>query len=97
MIRLPRDALRRTTQGFGIPTDLIDTHGPAVGAIGVAVYVALVRYADPQTGACTLDIAQIARVLALAPSTVTTVLQRLAAVGLILDEAGEAETAGPGA
>ena len=70
MIRLPRDATRRTTHGCGIPAALIDTHGPMLGATGVAVYVALARYADPETGACMLDSAQIARVLGLTPATV---------------------------
>ena len=79
----PRATVHLTSYGYGIPTDLIDTHGPAVGALGVAVYAVLARSADPQTGACPLDIVRIARVLSLAPATVTMALQRLAAAGVI--------------
>ena len=87
------ERLRENIDGFDIPTDLVDTHAPAVGAIGIAVYTALARYADPQTGAYTLDIAQIARVLGLAPATVTTALPRLAATGLITIEERGSDTA----
>ncbi len=86
------EGLQRTPDGVDLPVDLIDTHARAVGAIGVAVYVALARYADPQTGACTLDLVRIARVLGIAPTTVTTALQRLAATGLITIEERGADT-----
>ena len=92
MIRLPCAAMRRTSHGFAIPTDLIDAHGPAVGAIGVAVYAVLPCDADPQTGACRLDPPGIARVLGLTPATVTTALQRLAAAGVITTEEHGSDT-----
>jgi Helix-turn-helix domain len=68
---------------FSLDNDIIDVHAPTIGAIGVAIYTTLARYANRQTGECWPAIARIARTLDLARSTVKTYLRKLEAAGLI--------------
>lgn len=86
MARSARTVIRLTGNFFGIPNDIIDTHGRTLGAIGIGVYAALARYADRKTGECWPGIAKLERVLNLARSTVKVYLHKLEAVGLITIE-----------
>jgi hypothetical protein len=97
MARSTRTVIRLTGNFFGIPNEIIDTHGRTLGAIGVGIYAALARYADRTTGECWPAIARLERVLGLARSTVKVYLHKLAAAGLIeieerWDEAGDRTT-----
>src|SRR5690349_16322434 len=92
-----RTIIRLTGNFFGIPNEIIDTHGRSLGAIGVGVYAALARYADRTTGECWPGIAKLERVLNLARSTIKVYLHKLEAAGLITiekrwDEAGDPTT-----
>jgi hypothetical protein len=97
MAQRARTVIRLTGNFFGIPNEIIDTHGRTLGAIGVGVYAALARYADRKTGECWPGIAKLERVLNLARSTVKVYLHKLEALGLITiekrwDEAGDPTT-----
>jgi hypothetical protein len=97
MARSARTVIRLTGNFFGIPNQIIDTHGRTLGAIGVGIYAALARYADRTTGECWPAIAKLERVLGLARSTVKVYLHKLEAAGLIeieerWDEAGDPTT-----
>ena len=83
MPQTSRTVIRLKGHYFGIPNDIIDKHGRTIGAIGVAVYAALARFADAKTGECWPAIARIERVLSLARSTVKFYLRKLADAGLI--------------
>jgi DNA-binding transcriptional ArsR family regulator len=63
--------------------DIIDVHGPTIGAIGVGIYTALVRFANRKTGECWPSIGRLAQVLDLARSTVKVYLRKLEDAGLI--------------
>jgi hypothetical protein len=63
--------------------DIINVHGPTIGAIGVGIYTALVRFANRKTGECWPSIGRLAQVLALARSTVKVYLRKLEEAGLI--------------
>ena len=97
MAQRTRTIIRLTGNFFGIPNEIIDTHGRTLGAIGVGVYAALARYADRKTGECWPGIAKLERVLNLARSTIKVYLHKLEAAGLITikkrwDEAGDPTT-----
>ena len=62
---------------------IIDDYGPKIGAHGVAVYHALNRFADRQTGVCWPKIKTIGARLLLSESSVKRALHTLKAVGLI--------------
>jgi hypothetical protein len=68
---------------FSIDNDIIDVYGPTIGAIGVAIYAVLARFANRQTGECWPTIGRIARTLDLARSTVKVYLHKLKDAGLI--------------
>ena len=68
---------------FSIDNDLIDVHAKTVGAIGVAIYAVLARFANRTTGECWPSIERIARTLDLARSTVKVYLHKLKDAGLI--------------
>jgi hypothetical protein len=70
MARNARTIIRLTGNYFGIPNEIIDTHGRTLGAIGVGIYAALARYADRTTGDCWPAIRKLERALDLARSTV---------------------------
>ena len=79
---------------FSIDNDIIDVHAKSIGAIGLAIYTVLARYANRRTGECWPAIPRIARMLNLGRSTVKRYLHRLQAAGLILiterwDEEGD--------
>jgi hypothetical protein len=86
MAQRARTVIRLTGNYFGIANSIIDTHGRALGAIGVGVYATLARYADRTTGECWPGIAKIERALDLARSTVKVYLHKLEALGLITIE-----------
>jgi GntR family transcriptional regulator len=72
---------------FSVDNDIIDVHAKTIGAIGIAVYAVLARYANRRTGECWPAIARIQRTLKLGRSSVKRYLQRLEAAGLITVEA----------
>jgi hypothetical protein len=79
---------------FRIDNILIDEYGEKIGAIGVAVYNAVARYADRLTGICYPCIGTIAKKLKLGRTTVKKYLRILLNHGLIaisarLSEAGD--------
>ena len=71
---------------FSIDNDIIDVHAKTIGAIGIAIYAVLARYANRKTGECWPAIARIQRTLNLGRSTVKRYLHRLEAAGLITVE-----------
>jgi hypothetical protein len=71
---------------FSIDNDIIDVHAKAIGAIGIAIYAVLARYANRRTGECWPAISRIQRTLNLGRSTVKRFLHRLEAAGLITVE-----------
>jgi hypothetical protein len=71
---------------FSIDDDIIDIHAKTIGAIGVAIYAMLARFAKRRTGECWPTIGRIARTLDLARSTVKVYLRKMEAAGLIAIE-----------
>ncbi len=71
---------------FSIDNDIIDVHAKTIGAIGIAIYAVLARYANRRTGECWPAIARIQRTLKLGRSSVKRYLKRLEAAGLITVE-----------
>jgi Helix-turn-helix domain len=95
MAQRARTIIRLTGNFFGIPNEIIDTHGRTLGAIGIGVYAALARFADRKTGECWPGIAKLERVLNLARSTIKVYLRKLVAAGLITIEKRWAEAGDP--
>src|SRR5438128_1765190 len=71
---------------FSIDNDIIDIHAKTIGAIGVAIYAVLARYANRKAGECWPTIGRIARMLDLARSTVKVYLRKMEKAGLIAIE-----------
>lgn len=71
---------------FSIDNDIIDVHAKSIGAIGIAIYTVLARFANRRTGECWPAIGRIERTLDLGRSTVKRYLHRLQAAGLITIE-----------
>jgi DNA-binding MarR family transcriptional regulator len=71
---------------FSIDNDIIDVHAKSIGALGLAIYTVLARFANRRTGECWPAIARIQRTLKLGRSTVKRYLHRLEAAGLIAVE-----------
>jgi predicted transcriptional regulator len=80
-----RDPKVKLVRAHSYLTDnaIIDDFGPKIGAHGVAVYHALNRFADRQTGECWPKIKKIGAKLRLSESSVKRTLHVLKAVGLI--------------
>jgi predicted transcriptional regulator len=80
-----RDPKVKLVRAHSYLTDnaIIDDFGPKIGAHGVAVYHALNRFADRQTGECWPKIKKIGAKLLLSESSVKRALHVLKAVGLI--------------
>jgi hypothetical protein len=68
---------------FRIDNIMIDDYAAEIGALGVAVYAVLQRYADRTTGQCWPSVATIARLLRLSKNCVKKYLHLLARRGLI--------------
>lgn len=68
---------------FRVDNCLIDDYAAEIGALGVAVYTVLQRYADRTTGQCWPSVATIARLLRLSKNCVKKYLHLLARLGLI--------------
>jgi hypothetical protein len=68
---------------FRLDNCLIDDYAAEIGAIGVAVYAVLQRYADRTTGQCWPSVSTIARLLRLSKNCVKKYLHHLARLGLI--------------
>src|ERR671939_1292367 len=68
---------------YRIDNILIDEYGEKIGAIGIAIYNVLARYADRVTGICYLCIGTIAKKLKLGRTTVKKYLRLLLKHGLI--------------
>jgi hypothetical protein len=71
---------------FSIDNDIIDVHAKTIGALGLAIYAVLARYANRRTGECWPAITRIQRTLNLGRSTVKRYLHRLEVAGLITVE-----------
>ena len=80
-----RDPKVKLVRAHSYLTDnaIIDDFGPKIGAHGVAVYHALNRFADRQTGECWPKIKKIGAKILLSESSVKRALHVLKAVGLI--------------
>jgi len=80
-----RDPKVKLVRAHSYLTDnaIIDDFGPKIGAHGVAVYHALNRFADRQTGECWPKIKKIGAKILLSESSVKRALHILKAVGLI--------------
>jgi hypothetical protein len=81
MATITRIQLRPNT--YRIDNIIVDDYGEKIGAIGVAIYNVLARYADRQTGNCYPSIRLIARKLALGRTTVKKYLRVLLNYSLI--------------
>jgi hypothetical protein len=68
---------------FRLDNCIIDDYAAEMGAIGVAVYAVLQRYADRTTGQCWPSVATIAVTLRLSKNCVKKYLHHLARLGLI--------------
>jgi hypothetical protein len=68
---------------FRVDNCIIDTYAAEMGAIGVAMYAVLQRYADRATGQCWPSVATIARLLDLSKNCVKKYLHRLVQLGLL--------------
>lgn len=68
---------------FRVDNIIIDDYAAAMGAIGVAIYAVLQRYADRTTGQCWPSVPTIAKKLGLSTKCVKKYLHRLAHLGLI--------------
>ena len=68
---------------FRLDNTIIDDYAAEIGALGVAVYAVLQRYADRTTGQCWPSVATIARLLRLSKNCVKKYLHLLARLGLI--------------
>lgn len=74
----------RRAHWFWCDNALIDTHAQVIGAIGVALYVALARYANEKTGQCWPSLVRLSRQLGINHLTARRYLQRLVDRGLII-------------
>lgn len=63
--------------------EILDDYGPKIGAFGLAVYMVLCRRADNRTGQCRISNRDVAKRLAISPSTVRKSLRILSRMGLI--------------
>ena len=68
---------------FRLDNCLIDDYAAEMGAMGVAVYAVLQRYADRTTGQCWPSVPTMAATLNLSTRCVQTYLRHLARLGLI--------------
>jgi len=68
---------------FRLDNTIIDDYAAEMGAIGVAMYAVLQRYADRTTGQCWPSVATMARLLRLSKNCVKKYLHLLARRGLI--------------
>jgi helix-turn-helix protein len=68
---------------FRLDNCIIDEYAEDIGAIGVAVYATLARYADRASGECWPKVKTIADKLHLSPNCVKKYLHQLASLGLI--------------
>jgi hypothetical protein len=68
---------------FRLDNCLIDDYAAEMGAIGVAVYAVVQRYADRTTGQCWPSVSTMAATLSLSKKCVTKYLHHLARLGLI--------------
>jgi len=83
----------RRAQWFWCDNDLIDAHAQTIGAIGVALYVALARYANHKTGQCWPSMERLSAQLGMTPLTTRRYLRRLVERGLIAVELRPGHTA----
>jgi len=68
---------------FRLDNCVIDDYAAEMGAIGVAIYAVLQRYADRTTGQCWPSVSTIAATLRLSKNCVKKYLHHLARLGLI--------------
>ena len=68
---------------FRLDNTIIDDYAAEMGAIGVAIYAVLQRYADRTTGQCWPSVSTMARLLRLSKNCVKKYLHLLARLGLI--------------
>ena len=80
---------------YRIDNILVDEYAEKIGAIGIAVYNVLSRYADWQTGLCHPCIGTIAKKLKLARTTVKKYLRILLNYGLLAIAARRSEAGDP--
>jgi len=78
---------------FRVDNCIVDEYAAEMGAIGVAIYVVLQRYANRTTGQCFPTVETIAQRLGLGHTCVKKYLRRLARLGL-LDRAARYAAAG---
>jgi hypothetical protein len=68
---------------FWADNELLDNYGPRIGPHGIAVYMALARFANNETGNCWVSHDRICEITALGITTVKATLQLLKEAGLI--------------
>jgi hypothetical protein len=76
----------RRAHWFWCDNELIDCHAQALGPIGVALYVALARYAHHKTGQCWPSLVRLSAQLGMTHLTARRYLHRLVERGLIAME-----------
>ena len=85
----------KRAQFFSIDNAIIDVHAKTIGAIGVAIYAALARFANRKTAQCWPTIDRLARTLQLGHSTVKRYLRRMEKLGLVTIEGRQDEAGDP--
>ena len=74
---------RRTVKRFFVDNTIIDNHGQALGAYGIAVYATLCRFANRETQDCFPSHAAVAKKLGISERQVQRVMNVLREEGLV--------------
>jgi len=82
-MRMAQIVVLKRAHFFSLDNDIIDVHAKTIGALGLAIYTTLARYANRKTGQCWPSIERLARTLDLARSTVKVYLRKLEDAGLV--------------
>lgn len=81
---------RRQSSWFWMDKDILDTHGPRIGAYGIAVYALLARYADNK-GHAFPSLKAMVRTLGISRQSVVRSLESLVNAGLVSKGARKSE------
>ena len=83
----------RRAQWFWVDNTVLDTYGPALGPIGLALYMGLCRYANSTTGKCFPSLVTLSRQCGISVISASRHLKDLVACGLIQIEPRPGTTA----
>ena len=83
----------RRAQWFWVDNTVLDTYGPTLGPIGLALYMGLCRYANSTTGKCFPSLVTLSRQCGISVISASRHLKTLVACGLIQIEPRPGTTA----